>query len=103
MAWIEHGGGTDEPPAKQIPYDCLACPFCFSDGVSVERDQRSYDFYVECANCGAMGPPRRKRADAVTAWDVAPRPVPTPMITLKDVIELAAKLGAAVTFKARSE
>ncbi|WP_414682938.1 Lar family restriction alleviation protein [Longimicrobium sp.] len=49
------------------------CPFCADDRVSVEGAAGLW--WVFCGNpfCGASGPDRRTRRDAIERWNDAPR------------------------------
>jgi len=53
----------------------LGCPFCGSPDVSLVVGTRVYgDWpYARCNGCDAQGPLRPKGAEAIRAWNAAPR------------------------------
>lgn len=51
----------------------LPCPFCGSLRSDIGTSDMEV-FWVECCGCDAEGPPARLEADAITAWNRAPRP-----------------------------
>lgn len=57
-------------PSKLIP-----CPFCRSRQITIEHYStgREQIFYANCTNCGADGPAKNSRTDAVSAWNRRPK------------------------------
>jgi hypothetical protein len=55
------------------PADLLPCPFCNHVLPIARGDDGTY--WVQCVGCGALGPTRSHRADAVAAWNRRPQPI----------------------------
>ncbi len=69
-------------PTPPTPGDLAACPWCKAAWPAVAAQGGSIvGFAVHCQNCGASGPRRTRRADAIAEWQSRPTE-PTPDSTL---------------------
>lgn len=63
----------EQPYLKQCPFCGETKDLAVVEGALVHDDDSRDDFcpqkWVECQNCGALGPPTDRREDAVESWN----------------------------------